>query len=123
MNLLCNTSSVDATYFSNHALCSLGGFVVEELDEYSDDDDSDIFEFEMPLKVYDLLKMNEDDDKKQVARKKIIKHHFSGDFNLNALIGSDQKLLPHKISWFGRDALGLSVVFSIMKKLPELCQN
>ena len=123
MNLLCNTSSVDATYFSNHALCSLGGFVVEELDEYSDDDDSDIFEFEMPLKVYDLLEMNEDDDKKQVARKKIIKHHFSGDFNLNALIGSDQKLLPHKISWFGRDALGLSVVFSIMKKLPELCQN
>ena len=126
-NLLCNTSSIDATWSSNHTLCSLGGFDVEESDsdgdEESDTDSDHIESYTMPREVYDLLEMNEDDDKKQVARRKLMKYHFSGDFDLNALIGSDQKLLPRKISWFGRDALGQSIVYSIMRKLPDLCQN
>ena len=118
-NLLCNTSNIDATWSSNHTLCSLGGF-----DQDSDDNDSDtIFESVMPQEVSDILKMNEGEDKKLVARKKIIKHHFCGDIDLNALIGSDQKLLPCKISWFGRDALGLSMVYSILRKLPDLFQK
>ena len=123
VNLLCNTSSIDATWSSNHTLCDLGHFVAEESDQDSDDEDSDIFNIGMPQEVLDLLEMNENEDKKQVARRKVIKHHFSEDFDLSALIGSDQRLIPRKISWFGRDALGLSVVFSIMRKLPDLCQK
>ena len=79
----------------------------------------------IPMKMKsDLLKMNEDEDKKQVARRKVIQHHFSGDFDVNALIEDDQTLLPRKISWFGRDSLGLSVVYGIISRtLPDLCGN
>ena len=116
-NLLCNTTGINSTWSSNHTLCDLGKYP-RYSDEESDDED-----IEMPVEMYDLLEMNKDEDKKQVARRKVIKYHFSGDFDVNALIGSDQKLLPRKISWFGRDELGLSVVYSIIRTLPDLCQN
>ena len=109
-NLLCNTSSIDATWSSNHTLCELGDFLNDD-------------EVNMPEEVHDLLEMNEDEDKKQVARRKVIKYHFSGDFFVNDIIGIDHKLLPRKISWFGRDSLGLSVVYKIVRTLPELCRS
>ena len=122
MNLLCNTSSINATSSSNHTLSFLGHFPVGPSDdEYCDASDFD--QTQMPREVFDLLQMNKDEDKKQVARKKVIKHHFSEDFDLDALIGSDLKILPRKISWFGRDSLGLSMVYSIIRTLPDLCQN
>ena len=126
MNLLCNTSSIDVTWSSNHTLYYMGEFE-DESDENSEDSDDDIdvdeVQVKMPREICELLKMNESKDKKQVARRKVIRHHFTGDFDLNALIGRDQKLLPRKISWFGRDSLGLSVVYGIIRALPELCQN
>ena len=125
MNLLCSTSSIDATWSSNHTLSNVGEFVLEESDQDIDfDEDEDEVRLKMPREIHELLKMNEDEDKKQVARRKVIKYHFTGDFDLSALIGHDQKLLPRKISWLGRDSLGLSVVYGIISRtLPDLCQN
>ena len=120
-NLLCNTSSIDATWSSNHNLYYLGVIRSEESDQ--DNEDGDNREDEIADEIIGLLTMNEDEDKKQVARKKVIKHHFSGYFDVNTLIGSNQTLLPRKISWFGRDSLGQSVVYSIIRTLPELCQH
>ena len=124
-NLMCNTSSIDATWSSNHTLCDLGYFPdqIPHQDSEDDSEGSYIDEAEMPSEITDLLEMNKEDDKKQVARKKVIRYHFSGDYDLNALIGSNQKSLPRKISWFGRDSLGLSIVYGIIRALPELCQN
>ena len=106
-NVLCNASGIDATWSSNHILCDLG-------------DTTD-----MPEDISDLLQMNEEEDKKSVARSKVINNHFSGDFDVNAIIGLDHKLklLPRKISWFGRDFVGHSVVYNIIRTLLELCQN
>ena len=123
LNLLCDTSSIDATWLSNHIICDLGEFDIES-DQDSDDRyfmDTDVLK--MPDQVLELLNMNLDEDKTRVARTKVIKHHFSEDFDVNALIGSDQKLLPRKISWLGRDSLGLSIVYKIIRTLPDLCQN
>ena len=122
MNLLCNTTDINSTWSSNHYLCELGDIPEYSSPEY-DSDDEPIDDIEMPGDIYLLLEMNKDDDKKQVARRKVIEHHFSDDYDVNALIGVDHKLLPRKISWFGRDELGLSVVYSIIRTLPDLCQN
>ena len=120
-NLLCNTSSIDSAWSSNHKLCRLNHFEIEESGHNGETRDGD--DLKIPREIYDLLQLNEDEDKKLVARKKLIKYHYSQDFDVNALIGSDQKLLPRKISWFGRDSRGLSPVYSIIRTLPDLCQN
>ena len=117
-NLLCNTSSIHAALSSNHNLCRLNRFEIEEFDRDSDADD-----LKMPREISELLQLNECEDKKLVARTKVMKHYHSEDFDVNALIKSNQKLLPRKISWFGRDSVGLSVVYSIIRTLPDLCQN
>ena len=91
---------------------------------YQDSDDSDIdedYEVKMPVKVHALLEMNRQEDKKQVARMKVIKHHFSGDFDASALAGDGQKLLPRTISYFGRDLLGYPAVYNIIRTMPDLC--
>ena len=124
LNLLCNTSSIDATWSSNHTLCDLGKISVQKSDQ--DSDDSDIDEdhgVKMPVKVHALLEMNKQDDKKQVARMKVIEHHFSGDFDASVLAGDGQKLLPRTISYFGRDSLGYPAVYNIIRTMPDLCSG
>ena len=120
-NLLNDDSSIDATWSSNHTLTYL------RLDLDSEDVDENYLRFcwpEIPkVEVPSLLKMNEHSNKKEVARKKVILNHFSDGFDVNAILGFQKRLLPRTISWFGRDSLGYSAVYKIMRSMPELCQN
>ena len=123
LNLLCNRSNIDATWSSNHTLYDIGDISVEGSDQDSDDSDTDEDEVKMPAKLYDLLEMNKLADKKQVARMKVIEHHFSEGFDASVLAGDGQKLLPRTISWFGRDSLGYPAVYNIIRTMPELCET
>ena len=102
-NLLCDTSSINATKLSNHTLCDLGSRVNEE------------------VKV--LLELNKSEDKNQVARNKIIKSHFSGAFDVVALAGDENKLLPDTLSFFGKDEVGLSALYTVLKSKPEVMEG
>ena len=103
-NLLCDTSSIQATKFSNHTLCDLG--------IYTWDDDLDA-----------VLKLNKCDDKSKVAHNKVIKCHFSGAFDVVALAGDANKLLPDSLSFLGKYELGLSALYTMLKSKPEVMEG
>ena len=81
--VLCDTSSINNTFLSNHTLESLG--VRQEL----------------PADVRSSLALNRSsEDKKQVAIKKILKHHQH--FDMQPFFEWDLKVLPIAINWFER---------------------
>ena len=125
LNLLNNPSSIDATWSSNHTLTYLCPFDYDDSDLESDDEEDSYprSRSKMPMEIYDLLEMNDYGDKNEVAREKVIENHFSSDFDVNVILSYELKLLPHAVSWFGRDRLGYSAVYQIIRTTPELCQK
>ena len=87
--VLCNTSSINSTYSSNHML--------KRIVLTSDTG---------PPQLVSLLKLNEDTNKNHVAIKKILKYHPIIDmgpmFEWDAEDEQSLKALPHVISWFER---------------------
>lgn len=83
--LLCDTSSVNNTFLSNHTLKCLAKsrMAREEVPPQSD--------------VMHYLQLNELSDKKQVAITKILQHH--NDFDMSGLIEWEFKVLPLVIKW------------------------
>lgn len=102
-NLLCNTSSIKATRYSNHTLCNLG-------------QDSGA-----PLGIKALLQKNNDSKEAEVVRWKVIKAHFSNYFDSSILCQDyfQGELLHHTMSWFGKDSLGSSALYELIRNLPE----
>ena len=90
--LLCNVSSIDSIYSSNHILENLGPSILLGLD----------------LKLTSLLKMNEGTNKSHVAIKKILKYHPNIDmgplfeWNMEGECERDLKALPYVVAWFDR---------------------
>jgi hypothetical protein len=109
-NLLCNTSSINSTRYSNHTLRCLG----ESTEE-------------IPLKVAELLKMNNLKDKDNIARMKVDLNHFSGSLFDTKAIHHNARIrllmLPDIIAWLGKNPAGLSAVNTILSSLPVLFQN
>jgi len=108
-NTLCNTSSINATYASNHTL---------ETFSYSPHNSD----------IASALLLNKNKNKLEVAHHKILNHHFmqtEGVANLNVFIDMDLKVLPHAIAWVGmcRDSMGLSVLHKILSSLPPLLKS
>jgi len=94
---LCNTSSINDIYLSNHTLESVSKKSVIEF--FLDD--------VLPGRVASLLEMNKKTNKRHVAIEKILLHHPPIDmeplFDLSLEeddSGQDLKALPHVISWF-----------------------
>lgn len=82
--ILCNTSSINATYLSNHTLVGVGG--------PTNDND-----------LNSLLALNGSSYPKiQIAMMKIFKHH--NNFDMQPLFEWDFKFLPYTIEWFERAA-------------------
>eukprot|EP00956_Cyclotella_meneghiniana_P002986 scaffold3638_cov83-Cyclotella_meneghiniana.AAC.1 len=103
--LLCNKSSIDATYLSNHTLQSLP----------SSTRDNNV----APIEIYSILHSNRVSDKHVVAREKILQHHKLEDVNF---IHSS---LPIAMSWIGKSDsnLGLSQQYRLIRSAPHLIQN
>lgn len=114
LRALCDTSSIESTYSSNHIFHTCGvfdGMVELYEDEYR------ILQEE----IHTMLSMNKNPNKAEVARKKILKCHFSeGNSGINALACMHETVMPHAFEWMGRDELGYSSMFRFVQSLPML---
>ena len=118
--LLCNTSSINSTYQSNHTIEKTGLSYPSERLEY-------------------LLDLNKDTNKSRVAIKKILKYHPNIDMEPLLDLDADEdeqnlKALPYVIDWFDRaeeavaedderyniEEKKLSAVFQFAKAMPLL---
>ena len=110
---LCDTSSVNHTFLSNHTLEDLG------------------VSRGVPAYVASLLELNEsNENKNQIAIKKILKHHQH--FNMEPFFEWELKVLPIAINWFeraqsienneevgvGRHKLG--AIYQFIRAMPEV---
>ena len=91
---LCNTSSINSTYSSNHNLTSIG----ENLDRMR----LELTGYERRI-LSDLFELNRNPDKHQVAALKIIRYHDHLDVTL--MLEWDLKCLPLVVDWFDRAVL------------------
>jgi len=82
--ILCDTSSINSTYFSNHTLASLSGY-------------SDSFRDAFPSGLMSYLDMNRGHSNNNAAAIKIIEHHYH--FDMCPLFEWDLKMLPLVIKW------------------------
>ena len=112
--VLCDTSSVDATFLSNHTLHYLG------------------YEGNMDVIISPLLHLNRRDDKKEVATIKILKNH--DDFDMLPFLEWEFKCLPLVVGWLERasayemprgfepniERRKLSTIYQFVRGLPLL---
>ena len=103
-NVLCNKSSINATFNSNHTL----GRVFDP-DEYGVDESN------LPSDLRALLQLNRENTKAEAARRKVISVHFSGDFNVQPFIDMDLKVLPHALAWMARNEHGSSLTYKFVR--------
>jgi len=111
--LLCDTSSVNKTYLSNHTLADMSP-------QYSN----------IPNHIQSLLDSNKNENKEQIATRKILKHH--SHFNVQPFFEWEFKVLPLLVNWFANAAtitteyeerikkMKLSVVYEFIKEFPML---
>ena len=85
-DLLCNTSSINSTFLSNHALCCItgGGAINMNTDQINT--------------IRHLLNLNERNNKKAVSAIKILQYH--NDINMTPFFEWEFKVLPLMINWF-----------------------
>ena len=104
--IICNTSSFNDTYQSNHTLEKLS------LDERKEDDDFSHLTF--------YLDLNKNKDKAHVKRAKLIKVNFSQKIDMQAFIDMDLGVLPHTLSWMGRDRVEVTpLMYEFVRNLPS----
>ena len=117
VTLLCDASSINNTYQSNHTIELIG-----ELDDSPVNQDHE--------RVRDLLRMNENANSREIANCKILLYHR--DLDVEPMFKWDLKFLPLMVTWFGKiygcDMLSttntycseLSVVYKFISGMPAL---
>jgi len=111
--VLCDTSSINATYCSNHVLRSIENF-----------DD-------LPPNLRSLLELNMLENEEHVAFEKILRYHSQLD--MEPFLEWDLKVLPLAVSWFDKargfsqndddeetnvDAMKLSAIYQFARAVP-----
>ena len=109
-NALCNKSSINATFNSNHTLQRLVG------PDYSATIDDDSIPL-LPSDLQALLQLNRGNIKAEAARRKILAVHF-GDFNIEPFV--ELKVLPHAIAWMAKDEYGMSLLYQFVRRNAHL---
>ena len=90
LNLVCNVSSIEDTYQSNHTLyISIG-------------------HHSLPGNIDSYFRLNKGNEPKDAARKKILKAHFTEKIDMQRFIDMDLGVLPHFLAWMGRDGTEIS---------------
>lgn len=107
--VLCDRSSINSTFDSNHNIryLSWGGTG------------------RVWNAMYVFMRMNEKDDKSEVARQKILACHFDGGNNENLHVFSDlpETTLPHAIEWIGRNKDGFTLMNNLVRGYPTLLNS
>ena len=95
--VICNESSITATFNSNHTL------------QY-------VHWLPVPSEIPALLQLNRENTRFEAARRKIIKVHFSGgDISMQPFIDMNLKVLPHAVAWMARDEYGSSLLYRFVR--------
>ena len=103
INLLCDDTNLESISNSNHTLndLCLHGCVPA------------------PLSV--LLGLNQNANKTEVVRQKIINYYFlNGENNMEEFVDMEVNVLPHVIAWTGRDGNGFSLLYCLVQSMPSL---
>lgn len=107
--VLCNTSTINATYYSNHTLTSLGEYFADGT-------------LNLPNKLSSLLALNKGSSIKIIAMKKILLHH--PHFDIEPFFEFDLKLLPFLVGWFDRAKEDTDDIKSVeTRKLDAIYQH
>ena len=117
-NVLCDRTSINAAYASNHTLHEV---LKDEEDEGNDMN-------AIPDDLSKLLDRNKLYTKSEAARVKIIKcilFKDDGDIDVNVFVGMELNEIPSAMSWMGmeKDDIGLSVLYQLSKSLPCLFES
>ena len=105
--VLCDKTSIGSIYSSNHTL-----------------QDLNIPHLTFPEEVVSLLAMNQNEDKSVVARQKILMHHFlARGNNANVFSRMPETMMPFAMEWIGRNRLGLSLMYNVVRDNPTLFDN
>ena len=110
---LCDTSSIEATYSSNHTFHYCERF----------DDNRWFFRDKT---VYESIEQFLDMNSRggvEASRQKILEHHFDDEENsrgINYLLQMHATVLPNAIEWIGRDERGYSAMFDFVQNFPYL---
>ena len=108
--VLYDKTSINSTFASNHTLTVFWGPTKDE--DISDDI------------ISSCLKMNRNVNKSEVAREKILKHHFPrGGAGIQTFFSMPETALPNAIEWIGRDRHGYSLMYDLARGLPTLFDN
>ena len=121
---LCDTSSIDATFKSNHILETIGverdSFILDEIGVEQWEKD-----IKLPKDLSDLLQLNASGlSKFCVARKKILLTHFCDENSNNMSIfdeSMDWQVIPHTIAWMLRhdsDTFGQTLFYWMLRSFP-----
>jgi len=107
---LCDKSSIDSTFSSNHSLHD-----IEAINGLRED---------IPDDLSSLLNMNRNQDKAAVARQKVLEQHFSSSSaTIEVFVGMSASALPRAIEWIGRDNLGSSLMHHVAREIPLLFKS
>ncbi len=107
---LCDTTRIDDIYCSNHTFHDL---VLDDMDQYPWYHDW--------REIHDLLELNKNPNKSEVARQKILKYYIvKHHADISVFLAMRETSLPFAIEWIGRDAHGFSAMYNFVRGLPTL---
>jgi len=119
----CNTTSLDATYSSNHALLYFGGWMIPTTDKTR----------ASIAHLLSFLDLNTHADKKQVATMKIFHHH--PDVDMEPFFEWDMAMLTVVANWFDKaltcngiddlqvDARKVSAIYQFIHDMPGVADS
>ena len=57
-------------------------------------------------------------------RQKILFSHFQGEnIDLEELLGMESDVMPHAIAWIGKDDMGYSLLYQLVRAMPSLVDH
>jgi hypothetical protein len=105
MKLLCNVSTIESIYNSNHMLQKI-----------------DVQGHELSAFATKCLELNENEDKAQVVRHKILRFYFTGQYDVSPFVSMPLSVLPEVISQIkGKKKKRMSAIYRLLRCIPELC--
>jgi hypothetical protein len=111
---LCDNSSIDSTFCSNHVLHTIGLDITTV--------DADGWQIVHDIKY--LLEKNESAKRKEeAARQKILMYHFTGEeSDVCVFTCMPETVLPNALEWIGRSrgTLTYSIMFHVVQSIPAL---
>ena len=106
-NVLWDKSSIDNTFNSNHTLCKLVLYLSEGIHPSN--------------AIEQLVEMNQNENKSEVAHQKILQHHFlEGNANMHAFARLPETSMPVALEWIGRNRDGRTLMYNFAQEFPTL---